>query len=306
MQNTMRILSYWALLAATLPALGCSFVEAAGDITLGAEQKIPKVATQIMWPSADDLLGKALTGATGTSKAPAGLPTKLGSASLAHIQGLMTIDGECQRTVLIPTVESKAQGSLLRNLVFNLTNCGDPKRCVDSCQGFSGMKMEARIQFQLLDVAKAKKIKEYLSSKTNPDAIVQVRARFSVLDFFETIPGTSPLQTKSIVNMFADSQIGVSSEGGGDDTVVVEQRYLGKISPKTPQRFELDPRAEFTQKTKKAVILAEKPIWIEVFQRIWVPQKNLYSITLGGGGVNLDLQPEFVISALQVVKGALE
>lgn len=302
----LRYIYRFAILGTAIPLLvgGCAFLNAAGEITVGPEAKIPKLSTDLKWPGVDQVLGKALTSSTGTSKAPPGLPTSLGSATLAHVQGIMTIDGECNRDVTIAAVESKVKDSLLKNLNFTVTNCGDPNRCVEQCAGFRGMRMEARIQFQLLDTKNAKKIKEVLSNDTSPDAIVAIRAAFTKMDYYEAKPGGKAGETISITNLFSNSEIGVSSAGGGDDTILVRQRYLSSISPKTPQRFALDPKAEFTIKTKKAVINAET-LWIEIFQRIWIPQQNLYAITLGGGGVQIELQPEFVINAVKVIEGAL-
>lgn len=293
------------VLLASFASPACSFLEAAGEVTIGADQKIPKVSTQLKWPSVDQVLGDALTSATGGAKAPAGLPVSLGSATLAHVQGLMTIDGECHRVVTIPTVESKIKDSVLQNLRFELTNCGDPSRCVERCGGFQGMKMEARIDFQMLDAAKVKKLKEFLSDKTSTDAMLQIRAQFFQLEFFETVAGAPDGKTQSIVELFTDSQMGLSSLSGDDDTVVVEQRYLPLISPTTPQRFELDPHAVFTHRLKQAVVDAQDAVWVQIFEKLAIPQKNLYGITLGGGGVNIELQPEFVINALEVVKGVL-
>lgn len=293
------------LFVAAAPALAaCSFLEAAGEVTLGAKEGVPKVSTDLVWPSAAALLGDDLVEVTGGAKAPAGLPAHLGAATLAHVQGLMTIDGECQREVLVPTVESKIKETKLRDLRFRLTNCHDPAlRCVAECAGFRGMKIEARLQYQLLDEATAKRIRATLSDQTSAAAIVQVRLQFSRLNYFEPAPG-DPKGKISITKLFANSELGLASEGGGDDTVVVTQRYLGKISPTTPQRFEIDPKAPFTRATKEAV-LAAKPKWLEIFQRIDVAQANLYALTLGGGGVELEFQPEFVISALEVAKSAL-
>lgn len=286
-------------------ASGCSFLEAAGEVTIGAKDKIPRVTTDLKWPSASELLGDALSASTGTAKAPAGLPSSLSQASLAHIQGLMTIDGECQRSVVLPVVESKVKDSQLRNLHFELINCYDPQqRCIERCAGFRGMKMQVRIEFLLLSEQNAKKIKETLSDQTSTAAIAQVRAQFFKLNFFEAKPGGKPGEIVSITKLFANSELGLASAGGGDDTSIVEQRYIGKIAPTTPQRFEIDPKAEFTKATKLAVLKAQTT-WIEIYQKIDIPQQNLYAITLGGGGVELDFQPEFVISALAAVKSAL-
>lgn len=284
------------LAAAALSALGgCGFLEAAGEITIG-EGQIARVQTDLQWPALTEVLGDQM--AQGQGGDVPGFPAKLDDSTLAHVQGLMNIDGECRRTSTVDTVDGgQAQ---LRKLTVEIINCGSPDRCTEYCDGFRGMKMSARVQFQLLDEEKAKKIRELLSDKTSPDAVVAVRARFFKLLFYQTVGG----QREDIGPYFDTAEFGLSSEGGGDDTVLVSQRYLSRITGKTPQRFALDNQAEFTQKTKQGVIAA-KTMWIEIFQRFAVPQADLYSVQLSGGGVELDFQPEFVISALEVAKGQL-
>lgn len=284
------------LAVVALSALGgCGFLEAAGEITIG-EGQIARVQTDLKWPALTDVLGDQV--AQGQGGDVPGFPTKLDDSTLAHVQGLMNIDGECRRTSTVDTVDGgQAQ---LRKLTVEIINCGSPDRCTEYCDGFRGMKMSARVQFQLLDEEKAKKIRELLSDKTSPDAIVAVRARFFKLLFYQVVGG----QKEDIGPYFETADFGLSSEGGGDDTVLVAQRYLSRITGKTPQRFALDNQAEFTQKTKSGVIAA-KTMWIEIFQRFAVPQADLYSVQLSGGGVELDFQPEFVISALEVAKGQL-
>lgn len=293
-ERVLPRLSLLLLCAAILPA--CAFVEAAGEISVGAPQ-VPHVQVDINWPTADQIIGGALKDTA--KQAPPGFPTSLDASTLAHLQGLMNVDGECHRALTIPEVKAQSAAQL-KNLTVLVTNCGDPGRCIARCQGFQGMLLEARVQYQLLEETKAKEIKKILSDETSPDAIVQIRTRFSKLKYYQK-EGDKKVETGSL---FAASELGVSSVGGLDDTVLVKQRYLSKISEKTPQRFELDPRAPFTKATKQAVIDG-KTIWIEIFQRLAVPQGNLYRVKLGGGGVELDFQPEFVINAIEVAKGQL-
>jgi hypothetical protein len=282
-------------IAVLLGAQGCGFLEAAGEITIG-EGQIARVQTDLQWPPVQEVLGDQV-GAQATGDAP-GFPTDLADSTMAHVQGLMNIDGECRRTSTVAQVAGGA--AQLRNLTVEIINCGSPDRCTEYCEGFRGMKMSARVQFQLLDEEKAKKIRELLSDKTSPDAIVAIRGRFTKLLFYQLVGGVK----EDIGQYFETADFGLSSEGGGDDTVLIAQRYLARISAKTPQRFAFDNRAEFTIKTKQGVIAA-KTMWIEIFQRFAIPQEHLYSVQLSGGGVELDFQPEFVISALEVAKGQL-
>lgn len=279
--------------ALALPA--CGFVEAAGEITMGKGQ-VPRVTYDLAFPKVDDLLGPAIKG-LGSSAIP-GLPTSFEAGTLAHMQGLMTIDGECRRQ--LTEKEVKAAAGSLRNLSVEVINCGDPNRCVDYCKGFRGVKLEARVQFELLDAATSKKVVELLAD-TSPDAIVQIRAQFSKLAFYQKDAAGKKTETNQL---FSGYELGVSSPGGGDDTVIVEHRFLSSITPTDPQRFELDRFAPFTS-TIKANVLKGQGQWLEVFQRLAVPQGNLYSVRLGNAGIDLDFQPEIVISAIEVAKGQL-
>jgi hypothetical protein len=282
------------VLAIPAAIAGCGFVQSAGDIEVSSPT-IPKVSYDLQWPKVDDLIGGALK--QGNARLP-GAPTSLQAATLAHVQGLMTIDGNCHRALVQEKVT--AVSGTLRHLTVDLTNCGDPGRCVARCEGFHGMRLEARVQIQLLDDDKAGKIKKAFP-KPADDAVAQIRARFSKLEFYQTDAG----KKVDVGRLFANYELGLSSPGGGDDTVLVSQRYLSRITPQTPQRFELDPTSPFTQKVKKTV-LAGQAQWIEVFQRIDVAQRDLYAVRLGGAGVQLDFQPELVINAIEVGKEYLK
>lgn len=291
--------------ACTLVLLGsCGFVTSAGDIEIGAGT-VPRVTYDLRWPKPDDLLGDAMNqGPSGGSLG--GAPTSLEAATLAHVQGLMTIDGECHRTFAQAAVTASATpgaaaaSTTIKNLHVEVVNCGDPSRCRSRCGDLRGMRLEARVQIQLLDADKAAKVK---TSIKNPsaEAVTSIRARFFGLNFYE-LRGTKKYD---VGKLFSGYQLGLSSAGGGDDTVLVTGRDLWRIKPDAPQRFELDPAAPFTLQLKQSVV-AGKPLWIEVFQHIDVAQADLYSVRLAGAGVDLDFQPEFVINGIAVAAGYLQ
>ncbi len=277
-------------------SVGCGFVQSAGEVEVGSPT-VPLVQYDLKWPKVDELIGNTLK--QGNRRMP-GAPTSLEMATLAHVQGMMTIDGNCHRSVLQDKVT--ATSGSLKSLRVDLTNCGDPSRCVARCAGFRGMKLEARVQIQLFDQAKADNIKKAFPG-SNVDAVVQIRTRFSQLDFYQT--GEDKKQVL-ISKYFSAYEMGLSSPGGGDDTVLLTKRYLPLIGLDKPkQRFELDPDAAFTAALKQSVF-SGKPQWVEVFQRIDVAQQDLYAIRLGGAGVKLEFQPELVINAIEVGKEYLK
>lgn len=290
--RTSSMLALTVLLAVLAQA--CGFVEAAGEITIG-EGQVPRLQYDLQWPKVDDVVGDAVQGAD--PAAVPGLPKSFEAGTLAHLQGLMTVDGECHRRIEQPAV--KAKTGTLKNLVVDVVNCGAAERCVSRCQGFAGVKLETRVQLQLVDAKQAAKIQDALAD-TSPDAIVQIRTRFRELAFYQTEAG----QKVDVGGLFQGFELGVSRPGGADESVLVEGRYVDSIDPETPQRFELDPKAPFTAAIKRDVVDG-KTVWIEIFQRMRVAQPDLYSVRLGGAGVEIDLQPEFVISAIEVAKGQL-
>ncbi len=297
---------------ALLPA--CSFLEAAGDVQVPPDS-IPHAQFLLKWPDVDQLVGGTLQKAGGGAMPP-GFPTSLANGSLAHIQGLMTIDGECKRSFDQAAMEDPK--APLRNLHVEVVNCGIEGRCVEACKDeygdpFRGVRLQARVQFNLISAETAAKITDIMKGQNNPDMLAQIRLSFSKLAFVQnfTDPATGKVSEQHVENLFSGYELGVGSAympgdptAVNDDTPIVRQRYLASISPETPQRFELDPTSAFSVKLRKAIVTGEQ-VWVAVYQRIDVPEQYLYGVRLNGGGVDLDFQPEIVISFLKTVTGAL-
>ena len=300
-------------LAAWLPA--CAFIEAAGDVEIPSDS-IPHAQMALKWPSVDDLLGKPSQQSGDGQVPPAGLPTSFQSASLAHMQGLMTIEGQCKVPYSMPDpVDPK---SPIRNVRIEVINCGNEGRCAEQCKDdfgdpFRGMRLGARVQFNLINAAAATQIQTTLQGQTNPDVLAEIRLRFSKLAFMQdfTDPATGKTSAQNIDSLFSGFELGAGSAAlpgeptpDNDDTPIVKYRYLNSISPDTPQRFELDPTSAFSHTLRKAII-AGSQVWIDVYLRVDVPEQNLYAVRLNGGGVDIDFQPEIVISFAKALTGAL-
>lgn len=298
---------------AALPA--CSFLEAAADVQVGAGT-VPRATFVLKWPSVDDLIGDTLQQAGGT-EAP-GLPTSLKAASLAHVQGIMTIDGECRRTFDQAVIDAK--NPVLRNMHVEVINCGTPGRCTSQCldefgEPLRGMRLWARVQFNLVNASVAKMVGGALgNTQTDPDAIAAIRLQFTKLGFSQDFvdPATGKVVQIDIDELFSGYELGVGSVYPAseptpdklDDTAIVTKPYLGSISPTTSQRFEIDPTSEFSRKLRSSIVRGEE-VWITVYQRIDVPQQNLYGVRMGSGGVDMDFQPEIVLSGVKTIKGQL-
>ena len=148
-----------------------------------------------------------------------------------------------------------------------------------------------------------------MKGQTSPDTLAEIRLRFSKLAFVQIDPATGV--TETVNSLFSGYELGAGTAyppgdptAVNDDTPIVKQRYLASISPDTPQRFELDPTSAFSLKLRQAIVRGDQ-VWISVYQRIDVPEQNLYAVRLNGGGVDIDFQPEIVVSFTKALTGAL-
>jgi hypothetical protein len=318
MKNSLTVLTFVTVMCpAVLPA--CAFIEAAGDVEVPADS-IPHATFTLMWPDVDKLVGSTLhkddADPKKPSSLPAGFPATLQSGTLAHVQGLMTIDGECKRTYDQP--DAGDPKSPIKNMHIEVINCGIEGRCSDACKDdfgdpFRGMRLWARVQFNLVNADTAAKIHTTLNGQTNPDVLAEIRLKFKQLEFVQnfTDPVTGKTTEQNIDGLFAGYELGAASvyapgdpSAVNDDTPIVKQRYLASISADTPQRFELDPTSAFSLKLRQSIMTGSE-VWIEVYQRLDVAEQNLYAVRMNGGGVKIDFQPEIVISVAKALTGAL-
>ena len=271
---------------------GCAFVEAATEQTIG-EGQIPRFDEEILYPAIDDLTGLTADQAG----AIPGFPTSLNNATFAHLQGAFAITGECSKTL---EIEGPGDNESVVGIEVTVTNCTLDHRCGDLCEeGFFGMMFEARVELLLLTTEQADKLRNLLSELV-PSAIAQIRLQFFELELFQTdLDG----ERFPIHDWIDDFWLGLENDDG-DRVVFLDDSHLDVIDPEDPQRFDIDAGADFTIKLKEDVLAAEE-VSAFVVQSMRIPQPNLYELVFDGAGLRFDLQPEFVVSVLQVVQSKL-
>lgn len=325
------------LLAIGAVAPGCGLFESAGEVTLGAGQ-LPRVQQRVEWPNIDEMTGSALSGRVGTNAEGeplvTGLPTSLKKGTLAHVQGLLALAGDCRRTL---TEESLGDDkSPVSNLNIRVTNCTGDARCKYLCGDFEGMQLEASVDVQLLDEEKAAELASQLK-QASPDAainaIVQLRLQFFELKLFQTGDDgkeedvTSRLEDLEMIiaqptgelpenlagsssSAMVDDPDGATDENGDVVQVpytgphwvkVVEGRFIDRIKPDAPQRFEIDPNVPVTQDLKDKFVAGEASS-LRLVNRIRIRRPDLYELRFDGAGISIDVQPEVVLSVLQLIK----
>jgi hypothetical protein len=304
--TTLRTLALSACAALlTVGATGCGFVQSAAEIEIG-EGKIPRVAQDLAFPNIDELTGDALAtqiGETpeGDSRVP-GFPTSIADGTLAHVQGLLSLAGDCQQAYEQADLGGGPESSA-SNLRVAVTNCTADDRCDFLCNSFAGLVLEAGIQLRLLNAEQAANLKDKLAN-TSPDAIVQLRLQFYDLALVKGL-GTP---SQELANELLDDFELILSDDQGAELVLLDRRDLDRIATARSggfaRRFEFDNNAQFT-KNIKAATLAGAEVNFNLNLRIRVPQWQLYEFAFEGAGFKMDVQPEIVISALEIVKGQL-
>lgn len=279
-------------LAAMLGSSGCDFVDAATEQTFG-EGQIPRFAEEFLWPSIDELSG---LDQAQMEAIPGFFPSSFGDGTLAHLQGALEITGDCERRLAMAAGGSTqvGEGSI------SLVSCSaTDARCGHRCPvGYSGLMLETRIVLKLLDAEKAAKLKDSLSQLT-PDAIAQIRLRLFELELFRET-GAERIGLNDHLSVFELAM----ADAEGNEIVLIERQHLDAISAETPQRFDIDSRAPFTRKLKEGLIAAQ-PLEATLVLRVSIDQPDLYDMVIDGTGLAVDVQPEFVLSVLEVVKSAI-
>jgi hypothetical protein len=279
----------WIVLMLGLSS-GCAFLESAFELTFG-EGDIDPVEQTIALPSVEEMTGLSQED---TADIP-GFPGSLKYGTFAHLQGALTLTGDCSRSFALTDLED----SRIKSAEVGVFNCTLDPRCADICGAdYAGIVVESRITIQIVDEALAAELTGALSAVT-PEAIVQVRLQISALD----VLFGPPEQTVSLMPLLDDFQLWFANEEG-DEVLVVKKQHIGAISAETPQRFDVDSASAFTQKLKGA-ILGGQTADITVVQRMRVAQPDLYEIQFDGARVIILMQPEFVVSALEAATSQL-
>ena len=281
---------------------GCAAAETAGSITIG-EGEIDRISQSVAWPSVDDLTG--LT-SDQLSSVP-GLPASLADGTFAHLQGALRISGDCIQEIVVDDLlgEEGAEDGAgpVSNVAVRVISCSeDDARCDHWCedefgQPFFGMMFNTSIDLELLNQEQADEIQKLLAEQpvtVTADAIVQIRLQFHQLQIYQG-EGADVVDLKDHIEGF---ELWLENEDG-DEVLVVDGVTVETISPETPQRYDVGSESQLTAKLKQN-IFDGNPTRVTVTQRMRIPQAHLYEVSLAGGGLTVDVQPEVVVSAVEV------
>ncbi len=86
----------------------------------------------------------------------------------------------------------------------------------------------------------------------------------------------------------------------GLETVVLKGNDIHTIDGENGTRFEVDPSSEFIASIKRRVISGEATRF-RLILRLRVLKPSLYEMRFDGAGVELDVQPEVVVSVLEAI-----
>jgi len=303
-----------ALALVTGLTVSCTeLLEAAGTITFG-NPDIPLLEmTQdngqaLTWPSVGSLVGLS----EDDLAAIPGMPSTLDNGTFAHLQGALRITGECFMDVSAADLgEDMAdlEGSGIEDFRIQITSCSaEDSRCSDRCyvgddeEQFRGMIFSTSVTIEILNEESAAALQEQLeqspvTGEAAADAIVQIRMQFYKLRLYQEVA-----EGQKVLNDFIEGfGLYLSEPDGTNEVLIVDDASLYTIREESPQRYDVASSSVFTQNLKKQILLAQ-PTSITVRQEMRISQGDLYEVSLEGGGLEIKVQPEIVISALSVGK----
>jgi hypothetical protein len=101
----------------------------------------------------------------------------------------------------------------------------------------------------------------------------------------------------------AEPPVCIPAKNLAEEVLVVDSVSVKTISPYTPQRYDLASDSDIITEIKKN-ITNKKGASISLVQRLHIEQEHLYEVSFQGGGLYVSVQPEVVISALEIAKSS--
>ena len=271
---------------------GCSFLEAF-EITYGSgKYKIDRFTTEVGFPGIESL-GNLEPGDFDPDIP--GVPGSLDDFTMAHLVGALRLTGNCSVTSRAPL--DTASGTIdTERTTIRLTACDGDARCALLCPADErGLHVQVNVRVRLVSEAKAMDIKKKLASASH-DAIRQFRLRFFVLEPFQQVVGGDPATEPT--TSYLDSFTLEIWDDAGNSLPLLDRADLDRISPDTPQRFDLPLDSPLVIQVVDE-LLAGNEVWLNLLTTFWIPKDALYAMRVAGAGLRADVQPEMVVSALE-------
>jgi hypothetical protein len=283
------------LLFVSYQGSGCGFIESAGELTFG-EGQIPLLETEFQYPSVNQI-----SGLDQTEEVIPGFPSSLDNSTLAHLVGALSAQGECGQNVDLTDGLDQSDSNLIA-ASFELSACAEDDRCKAQCpEGFYGLNAAVRIKMKALTKEQTQEITNLLS-EDSASAIVQIRLNFKKLSFFQG-KGDQYEETNQWIEGF-ELNIGTDDQ----KLKFLDQKDFEKITQSTSndqfERYALPRQHPVTLKLIEQ-LLSGGDFILDIEQRFRLPREALYLMHLSPAGISQIIQPEVVISAIEVATSTL-
>lgn len=274
-------------LAASMAALtGCAFFESAGEITIGDGQ-INGLTLDFQLPDYDRFVAaqaEILDGADGIAEG-----RSVRNASLAHILGIVTLAGHCQRTF---TQTGKEKFGAVSDLHVRLTACPSGGSCDHLCGGKRGVLIDVQVEVLALDDETSRDLKAKVQQRVE-DTLVGLRLRFDLVQPYRIDDDGKRQSLLHLVNALG---AGVS-DIGGERTEILGKLHRDQLLRGEPVRALFDPSSPITKNIVTSVENGEK-VTFRLDASLHITPSDAYEWPIFSSGVRLQVQPEFVISVL--------
>ncbi len=298
---------------------GCGLLESALEHTIGGSPgEIPRIRTWVDFPRADEVVDVTQLQKDGA----VGFPDTFDDVTLAHLQGLLILSGDCTHT----SVRDQATGQVRLSgpLTFTITNCDDP-RCAALCApGTSGLQGRIVAPVEVVSEDEAKDVRSQLKD-VSPESIAQVRLRFFDLMLYSgagaavdaDVPDSGVVEPSDVggidpelaatdpwalpvVNLDSrlTSFVLEVADDQGNTVALMDQANLASISPATPQRYDVDRDSPLIDRVRSELVDG-KAVNLSLAITMAFARSALYEVRVNGAGLRFDIQPEVVVDVLK-------
>lgn len=264
---------------------GCGLFESAGEVTIG-EGQIPDLVLDFEMPSHDSFLAEQRAVLDDADGVPDGVSIE--NASLAHVLGMVTLSGHCERTFRKP---GKADLGAASDLVSRFIACPSSGVCDHLCGQHRGVLLDFDVEVLALTEKTTKDIKAKVQQRID-DTLVGMRMKF-----LEVLPYVRE-DSKRVSRLSRIHRIDARvTDDANNDLPVIRDVHIKLIRAGQQPRVTFAADAPFTSNLVNKME-AGKDVTFRLRAQVWITPGDAYHWPIFNSGFRIRVQPEFVISVL--------
>ena len=278
------------LICSSIALSGCGLFESAGEVSFGAGS-VPNVVLEFELPGHEQFLQEQRAFRNGGDGVPDGVSIQ--QATLAHVLGMISLSGQCERSFTKPGKKDLGAAS---DLVSKFIACPASGVCDHLCGSHRGVLLHFDVEVLAMTEKTTKELNAKVSQRTK-NTLVGLRLRFDELLPYARVDGKRVSMLPNIHQLSA-----MVSDEKGNELNVLRDIHVKLIKQGRQPRATFAPDAPFT-KSLIDKMEANKAVTFRLRAKVLITPGAAYQWPVFNSGFRLTVQPEFVVFVLGSVTG---